>query len=665
MKYRTNANTVGGMRAIFCKIFVKLSTFYFLLFVFSFFPLAATPLTIEPEKKISIPEGWTFSTDPGKETAIQVGKSLSSQGFPPPTTGTYRFQFIFPNVSVSPAQGIYLNRIQEADKIYLNGIKIGETGEFEPFGTYSPNWYYKRLYYLPDSLLKRGEINIIEVKIHYQSPTFPGGIFRSIPEIGSYDVLAGNIIIEDGRDLCIMMLFFGIGAYQIFSILIRRQRRANFYLLCSSLCFVFWRLPLLNVTHIYSGLQFVTLLKLFFAFQTLFPIALLLFSYSLFRDPIRLKESILIFIVSTLAFIQLLEIEISTRILLLRIWEGLLLFLVFFVLRSVYRASKVYKSEAKMLGVGLLILCISGLIDIVIDLTTGKNIYLTQYGFLTLMILSAVTISFRNAKNEQELSELTKNLEARVQRRTEELKKKNHNLQQDLFFASQLQGHLLPKDSPNVNGLRLHPTYLPMDQIGGDLYDWIELDQNSLVFFIADVAGHGVPAALVSSMVKVQFREIVKETSNPSEILSRMNRSLIQLVSKYFITASCALFDMTKKEVSICSAGHPNPLIYNPIHHSFRFLNLRGSILGWKESFTYHNMTEKFIEGDRYIFYTDGVTEARSNEKFFGEANLMRIIKENRENNIQRLSENIQVEIMDYSETELKDDVTYVIIEII
>jgi serine phosphatase RsbU (regulator of sigma subunit) len=652
------------MKMIFSNSKGKLSfSLYFLLASISS-GFLATPVTIDPANKMSIPSGWSFSTETKSATSVEVGKSLSTQGFPPPVSGTYRYEFIFPDVSVSPAQGIYLNRIQEADKVYLNGQLIGETGNFEPYGRYSPNWYLKRLYYLPDSLLKRGEINLLEVKIYYQNNTLPGGIFRSIPEIGNYDLLQGNILFEDGKDVCIMMLFFGIGAYQIFSILIRRQRKANFYLLCSSLCFVFWRMPLLNVTHFYSGLAFISLLKIFFTFQTIFPLALLLFSYALFRNPIRLKESILIAIVSSLAFLQLFNIDIGTRILILRIWEGFLLLVVFFVLRVVYRASKIYQKEARMLGFGFFILCVSGIIDITIDLTTGKNIYLTQYGFLILMILSAVSISFRNAKNEKELSELTKDLEARVQLRTEELKKKNHNLQQDLFFASQLQGHLLPRESPSIIGLRLHPTYLPMEQVGGDFYDWVEINDNKLLFLIADVAGHGVPAALVSSMVKVQFQEIVKNTSDPSLVLARMNQSLIQLVSKYFITASCALFDMEKKEVTISSAGHPNPLIYNINNPSFRFLNLKGTILGWRETFAFMNITEKLHSGDRYFFYTDGVTEARSNDKFFGEANLMRLIKKNRDKNIQALSENIQVEIMEYSDSELKDDVTYVIIEI-
>jgi sigma-B regulation protein RsbU (phosphoserine phosphatase) len=630
----------------------------------SFLSIWAEPYTLDPFHKTKVPNGWTFVVPPGEPKPIEVGKALNSQGYPPPVMGTYRFEFMVPDYEVLPPQGIYLNRIQEADKIYLNGHLIGETGNFEPYGRYNPNWYFKRLYFLPDSLLKRNAINVIEIKIFYRNQTFPGGIFRTVPEIGHYDLLGTNILIEDGRDVCIIMLFFGIGLYQIFSILFRRQRRANFYLLCSSMIFVMWRLPLINATQTYFNIEFSTLIRIFFSFQSLFPISLMLFSYALFRDPIRLKEVIVISIVSILAFIQLFDIDSNTRILVLRIWEACLIPIVFLVLRSVYRSSAEFKKEAMILGTGFFLLCSAGIIDIAIDISTGKNIYLTQYGFLILMVFSAITISFRNAKNEKELSELTKDLEGRVQKRTKELNLKNESLQQNLHVASQLQGHLLPKESPSLDGLILHPTYLPMEQVGGDFYDWIKINDHKLLLFIADVAGHGVPAALVSSMVKVQFREVAKETNDPSVILSRMNQALISLVSKYYITASCALFDLEKRNVTLSSAGHPNPLIYNSSLSHFKFLNMRGMILGWREEDNYQNIEEPITFGDRFFFYTDGVTESRSNGKFFGEANLTRVIKNNRNKSIQELSEALHVELLEYSDSEIKDDVTYVIIEI-
>ncbi|WP_108976988.1 PP2C family protein-serine/threonine phosphatase [Leptospira ryugenii] len=654
------------MKAIRIKITTTLPLVLWLLSLIPMDRLTAETVVVNPFDKMPLSEDWTFSLEGSHHTKpVQIAKGLVEQGYPPPTNGRYRIHFFYPEGTVFPAQGIYLNRIQEADKIYLNGVQIGGTGNFPPYGEYSPNWYYKRLYYLPDGLIKRGAQNTIEIHVFYQNKTLPGGIFRSVPEIGNLELLRGNILVEDLRDLCILMLFFGIGAYQIFAIILRKKAFAQTYLLLSSICFVFWRLPLLNITHTYSGLSFFTLLKIFFVSQTLFPAALLLFSYSIFRDPIRLKEFLLLALVFCIAAINLLPIGIADRIILLRIWEVLLLPLVFFVIRGVYRASRIFKREALLLGLGFLIVCIAGLIDILIDVTSGKNIYLTQYGFLFLMLLSAVTVSARNAINEQELSELTRDLEKRVQIRTEEINQKNYKLQEDLFFASQLQGHLLPKDPPDLHGLRLHPTYLPMEQVGGDFYDWVVIDQDRLLLFVADVAGHGVPAALVSSMVKVQFREIAKDTFRPGAVLSRMNDSLIHLVSKYYITASCALIDLKTQTITLSSAGHPNPFVYNVNVPQFQFFKVRGSILGWRESFVYPEVEESLHPGDRIIFYTDGVTEARTDGKMFGESSLIRIVQSSRNKSIQELAEAIQIEILDFSDSELKDDITYVILEIV
>ncbi|TGL21503.1 serine/threonine-protein phosphatase, partial [Leptospira levettii] len=373
---------------------------------------------------------------------------------------------------------------------------------------------------------------------------------------------------------------------------------------------------------------------------------------------------LVIFLIS-IAFIQTWDIELPTRILLLRIWEFTLLLVVFFVLRAVIRAARAKKTEAYFLSVGFVCICIGATFDIIIDVTSGKNIYLTQYGFLILMILSGVAISYRNAKNESELSILTKDLEQRVRERTIELREKNQDLEQDLFFASQLQSYLLPKNHPKTQGIRIHTTYLPMRQVGGDLYDWVELDENRLILLIADVAGHGVPAAFVSSMVKVQFRESTKSIHSPKLILEHMNQALTSLVSRYFITACCALVDTKENTIIFSTAGHPNPILYNKIRKSFEFMNIKGPIIGWKESFTFTEWKHQIQKGDRYFFFTDGVTEARAENKLFGEGKILDLLEKGKNKDIKSLSQEIVVQITKYSDAELKDDVTFFFVDII
>lgn len=641
---------------------MRILSFFSLIFFPTFVPLVAEPIWISGESTTSISENWTFTSN-GVTKPIQVGKGLSSQGYLPPIHGFYETEFYY-----KPSQkpiGIYLDRVQEVDFLVVNGVTLGQTGQITKEGNYLPNWYYKRLYYIPHHVLKANEANQLKIEVHFRNQTFQGGIFRRVPVLGNYDKLQEFILIEDGRDFCFIMLFFGIGAYQIFSIVLKRQAKSNFYLLLSTLVFVMWRLPLLNISYSYTDFSFFFWLKLFFTAQTILPVSIFLFSYSLFQHKLYLKERFLVFFLLSIAFLQTWNIELPTRILLLRIWEFSLLLVVFFILRAVIRAAKAKRSEAYFLSFGFLCICIGATFDIIIDVTTGKNIYLTQYGFLVLMILSGVAISYRNAKNESELSILTKDLETRVRERTIELRAKNQDLEQDLFFASQLQSYLLPKNHPHTKGIRLHTTYLPMRQVGGDLYDWVELDENRLILLIADVAGHGVPAAFVSSMVKVQFRESTKSIHSPKLILEHMNQALTSLVSKYFITACCALIDTKENTILFSTAGHPNPILFNKIQNKFEFMNMKGPIIGWRESFTFSEWKHDIQKGDRYFFFTDGVTEARAENKLFGEGKILDLLEKGKDKDIKTLSQEIVVQITKYSDAELKDDVTFFFVDIL
>lgn len=634
----------------------------FLLFFTFVSSLYSQPITVTGEKVIEWETNWTYFSEKKSESfPVLVTKGLSLQGYSPPQKGYYSNTFNYTK-SHKPL-GIYLDRIQEVDRVFINGTFIGGTGIESDSGEYKPNWYYKRLYFIPESLLFTDKLNEIKIEIVFRNQTFQGGLFRSIPKIGNFEKLEHLLLFEDGRDFGFIMLFFGIGAYQIFSILLRRQTKTNVYLFLSTLAFIFWRLPLLNISYSYLGFSFDFLLRIFFFSQTLLPASLFLFNYSLFKIPFRAKEIVLLFLLCLIALIQLTEIEISSRITLLRLWEVLLLFVLYFVLKSVFQKAKEKHVEAYLLGLGFLLLSLGAGVDIAIDITTGKNIYLSQYGFLCLMILSAVSISYKNAKNEKELSILTKNLEGRVKERTLELQEKNYDLEQDLFFASQLQSHLLPKFNPKMEGFKIQATYLPMKQVGGDMYDWVELDSHRLLLIIADVAGHGVPAAFVSSMVKVQFRESAKIHSSPDLVLQNMNLALIDLVSKYYVTALCVLIDIESKLIQISTAGHPSPIIQNKFNTNFEFPKLKGPILGWKPDFGFQIYERKFLSGDRFFFFTDGVTEARGNGGLYGEERLLKVLKNKKSSPLSDVSEELIVEITKYSEEEIKDDVTFLLLE--
>lgn len=634
------------------------------LLVFNFDSQAQS--IIQDHKKIyPIQNGWEFKVKDKKVVPVKVGLGLVDQDLKPPVTGYYITKVYYNADELTVPQGVYLDRIQDADRVYFNGRLIGKTGIFPPEGEYQPNWFLKRLYYIPSSWILINQPNEIKVEIYYKNASFQGGIFRTIPAIGNYHILEEKIIFQDVVDFALIILFFGIGAYQIFSIVMKRQAKTNFFLLLSSIFYILWRLPLINFFLINFPIPFSYTLSMFFTFQTLFPLGIFLFCYSIFEQEFYWYDSILISIFLLVALFQIFPIAIDTRIVLLQIWEIILIPSIILVGIRISIAIRQQKREAILIALGILILLLSGAIDISIDIFTGKNIYLTQYGFLGMMVLSAVSVSYRNAKNERELSSLTKYLENRVTERTFELQKKQDDLEKDLFFASQLQEGLLPISAPLVHNIQITAKYVPMVQVGGDFYDWIELDENRLILIIIDVSGHGIAAALISTMVKVQFRNFIQESQNPSEILYKINNSLSTLMMKYFVTANCALFDTLNKKASFASAGHPYPIVSKKNSGEAIFLKLKGIILGWKENQNFPLIERPLQSGERFFFYTDGVTEAQNKYELFGEDRLLDLINLESQKNIYDSSEAILESIFQFAGKNLNDDLTFVIVDIV
>lgn len=619
----------------------------------------------DPKQVYEIHSGWTFQPEGFLPEQVQVGKGLVSQNIIPPISGTYSVEIEYSVHDLNYPQGIFLDRIQDADRVYFNGQLIGSTGIFPSEGDYNPNWLLKRLYFIPSNLINLEGKNQLKIEIIFMNPAFPGGLFRSIPTIGNMQILEERIIYEDGRDFALIMLFFGVGAYQLFSIFLRRQALANFYLLMSSFSYIMWRVPLINFFINNSGIPFVNILSIFFFFQTVFPVSILFFCYSIIEQKVKWFEKIMIFIFLLIATIQAFSIDMDLRIDLLHVWEILLIPSIFLLTFRIIAAIRQDKKEAILITIGICILFFAGITDILIDILTGRNIYLTQYGFLGMMIFSAISVSYRNAKNEKELSKLTVELEKRVLDRTQEIVKKNEDLVKDLSFAARIQVGLLPSSAPNVKNLKIAAKYIPMSQVGGDFYDWIEIDEHRLLLILIDVSGHGVSSALISSMVKVQFTNFVKEYESPDEILYHINNSLSNLKMNSFVTANCTLFDTLNEKVYFASAGHPHPLVTNINSKETEYIELKGMILGWKGNKKYPLVERSIKSGERYFFYTDGVTEAKSKNSLFGEEKLFSLIQSTKSISIEDASKEILETLMLYNGNVAQDDLTFVIVDII
>ena len=173
---------------------------------------------------------------------------------------------------------------------------------------------------------------------------------------------------------------------------------------------------------------------------------------------------------------------------------------------------------------------------------------------------------------------------------------------------------------PDVEGLRFYAGYVPATSVGGDMYSFLSADSGAGVL-VADVAGHGVPAALIASMVKIALSSQARLADDPAALLGELDSLLRRDVRRAFVTATYLWFDTTRRRVAVSNAGHPPPLLYR----DGTFLELGGSgvLLGRFNVARYTTTFTDLLPGDRIVAYTDGIPEARNGrDEMFGEERL-------------------------------------------
>jgi sigma-B regulation protein RsbU (phosphoserine phosphatase) len=193
----------------------------------------------------------------------------------------------------------------------------------------------------------------------------------------------------------------------------------------------------------------------------------------------------------------------------------------------------------------------------------------------------------------------------------------------ELETARRIQQSILPKGVPAVAGLVVATHYESMSEVAGDLFDFVVTPSGQLGVLVADVSGHGVPAAIVASMVKIALAVQEGEVTDPGAVLTRMNRALCGRFELAYVTAVFALIDPPARTLTYASAGHPSPLIVRKAA-KIEALDDRGMVLGFMPEVTYTStVVRDFAAGDRVVFYTDGITEAsRPDGEFYGDRRL-------------------------------------------
>jgi len=182
----------------------------------------------------------------------------------------------------------------------------------------------------------------------------------------------------------------------------------------------------------------------------------------------------------------------------------------------------------------------------------------------------------------------------------------------ELEMAREIQLSILPQVLPVIQGLDITARYVPMSSVAGDFYDFIVLDPKHVGILIADVSGHGLPAALIASMLQVALTGQASHAAHPDRVLAGLNKALCGKFKLNFVTAAYVYVDMEKNTVLYAGAGHPPLLHWSRASSKTQDICENGLPLGQFPEAVFKAVPVPAGPGDRIVLYTDGIMEARN-----------------------------------------------------
>lgn len=180
----------------------------------------------------------------------------------------------------------------------------------------------------------------------------------------------------------------------------------------------------------------------------------------------------------------------------------------------------------------------------------------------------------------------------------------------ELILARNIQRSIIPQVPPKIEGADVTLIYRPMEDLGGDFCDFIQLGGGRTGFFISDVSGHGIPAALVTAMLKSLTGSARDSAGDPGAFMQYINRGLKVLASGDFVTACYCILDMRVMELVYIRAGHAYPILMRD--SDIIPLKSRGGFMGRMQNSEFETKAVSLRSGDRILLYTDGLMEARN-----------------------------------------------------
>jgi len=244
-------------------------------------------------------------------------------------------------------------------------------------------------------------------------------------------------------------------------------------------------------------------------------------------------------------------------------------------------------------------------------------------------------------------------------RRDQELKE----IQKELEVARRIQLSILPREFPASTSFRVAARYVPMTSVAGDFYDYIIAGDHQVGLLIADVSGHGVPAALIASMVKLAAASQRAVAADPCRLLSGMNSALLGNTQDQFVTAAYVHLNSESGELRYSAAAHPPLLLVR--NGRVTQIEENGLMLAAFDFASYSTAVHKLETDDRIVMYTDGVVEASNAAgDFFGHNALCDLLTRTRELSPSMAADSIISSVRQWSGKQ-DDDLTILICDCI
>ncbi|HVM74835.1 MAG TPA: PP2C family protein-serine/threonine phosphatase [Candidatus Saccharimonadales bacterium] len=238
-------------------------------------------------------------------------------------------------------------------------------------------------------------------------------------------------------------------------------------------------------------------------------------------------------------------------------------------------------------------------------------------------------------------------------------------IESELQTARQIQLTILPDDVPSVSNLRIASAYHPMSAVAGDFYQFIQVDPYRVGVLVADVSGHGVPAALIAAMMKMAVQSVVSCVASPADVLQGLNRMLSGQAPDQFVTAAYLFIDTQNYKARYSAAGHP-PLLLSRAG-TLQRIESNGLVFGVTPQPDYPVRDIAIRPGDRLLLYTDGVIEAENaNGRQFGDAKLEQVVLRAQMSPPSELTDTLLTEIRAWQPASMtqQDDITLVVIDV-